>query len=245
MTEKIENKKTTPRKFHPLFYYGFEFEGMVLRQEWYSFSAGLRQINPYMKIGYDSSIIDIPAGYCNIEFSTPKLTGKAAFKQLEEILCYLWLLSQESIFLTNASCGFHINMSERNIFSSGKQLEYYSNIVWNFDEEKMLKMFGREGSTYCRAFKKANRCKNIAAIYKKISHLDKIQDQIEYYDRIPRNKKYYCVALRENPNDSFQKNHRIEFRAIGNKDYHLRLKDLTEAVNHVITVSNNSLSLST
>lgn len=243
MSDKEIQLPAIKKVLKPIFRYGFEFEGIVLSKYWAEFKNGLREINPNINIGYDASIVGVPFGYHNIEFSTPKLSEKCAFVQFEDILCYLWILSQESIFITNSSCGLHINMSEANIFSSGKQLQYYSNIVANFDEDAILKLFGRENSTYCRAFKKSNRCRSVGAIYKKISYLDKIQDRIDYYQRNRLNKKYYCVALRENPTDSFEKNHRIEFRAIGNKDYHLRLKDLTKAVSHVITVSKNSLSV--
>ena len=231
---------TKPFAIRPIFHYGFEFEGLILR-EWYDeFKFQLREMGGPIGFGSDSSIRNVPNKYYAIEFKTPKLAEKHAFALLEDILCFLYILSQENIFLTNSTCGFHVNMSEYHITNSGKQLEYYSHIVHDFDEEKILKLFDRESSTYCRAFKKANRCKTQEAILNRIKHLDSIQDDIDYYRRTRLNKKYYCVALRERPGYYEQRNERIEFRAIGNEGYHLRFKDLNDSINHIVGVSKNS-----
>lgn len=227
--------------FSPKFIYGFEFEGVVLFSDYNEFCRGLREIHPKMTIDEDSSIRKIPEGYVAIEFSTQKASKKSAFKVLDEILSYLWLMSQDGIFLTNSTCGFHVNMSEEKIFQFGKQLEYYSNIVWNFEENKFLKLFKRQRSTYCRPFKTTNRCNDVNDVFKKIKHLDSIANNIPYYERIPANKKYYAIALRENPEKLDEKNTRIEFRFMGNKDYHLRQKDLTDSLSHIITVAETSL----
>lgn len=235
-------KQLLPFKLKPHFYYGFEFEGMVNRQFLLDFKMGLQNLNSRIKFGRDSSIVSIPYEYMDIEFQTPKQNEKEAFELLEEILSYLVIMTEEKIFITNQSCGFHINMSEKNIFQHGFQLQYYSNILHNFDESKILKTFGRENSTYCRNFKKTNRCNTVKSIYNRIKYLDDIQDDVNYYNRVPSNKKYYSVALRENPRRSNEHNHRIEFRGIGNKDYHLRTKDLTEAITHVRTVSKQAIT---
>lgn len=224
----------------PTFYYGFEFEGMVLEQDYISFVMGLRSIDPHVVVTEDNSIKKIPAGYRNIEFCTRKLPEKPALIVLEEMLSYLWLVSQEKIFLTNSTCGFHVNMSEKNIFERGLQLRYYSDIILNFNEKEFLKKFRRERSTYCRPFKSVNKCETFEQIYEKVKYLDKVAPNVGYYERVPLNKKYYAVALRENPANENEKNHRIEFRFIGNKDYHLREKDLTSSMNHILSVSENS-----
>ena len=235
-------KALAPFKFRPTFYYGFEFEGILNGDYCWDFKAGLLNLHPKIKFGRDSSIRNIPDNCIDIEFQTPKLGENEAFALLEEILCYLIPMSEENIFQTNSSCGLHINMSERNIFKYGAQLHYYSNIIHNFDETGILKTFGREKSTYCRDFKRTNRCKTVDSIYKRIKYLDDIRDDVEYYSRVPANKKYYSVALRENPSRTHEANCRIEFRGIGNKDYHLRTKDLTDAVAHVRTVSQQAVN---
>jgi hypothetical protein len=236
----LNNLNLKPFKVRPNFYYGFEFEGLIHRSHYDDFKFWLRDLNSEIRFGSDSSIHSVPYNFYAIEFKTPKLSEKIAFPLLEDILCYLYILSQADIFKTNSTCGFHVNMSENNVLVRHKQLEFYSNIVSDFDEDKMLKLFNRERSTYCRPFKKANRCKSVEAILKRIKHLDSIQDSIEYYHRIRENKKYYCVALREHPGYYDRKNERIEFRAIGNKDYHLRFNDLTTSINHILEVTKKS-----
>lgn len=223
------------------FIYGLEYEGMVLISDYRQFCDGLLQIHPNMLIDKDSSIKNIPADYQAIEFSTEKLPEKEAFLLFEEIFCYLWIASQENIFLTNHTCGFHVNMSETEIFRKKQQLRFYANIVAKFNENRFLKKFGRFDSDYCRPFKLSNKCRTIEQIYKRIKYLDKIAPQVQRFDRVIRNKKYYAIALRENPDNEAQKNTRIEFRFMGNKDYHLREKDLTEALSYIRVVSNKSL----
>lgn len=230
------------KAFVPNFIYGFEFEGGVLASDYRAFCNGLKHIHPDMTIDIDNSIKNLPEDFTVIEFSTKKLPEREAFILLEEILSYLWLVSQENIFVSNDTCGFHVNMSEVNIFNNRKQLKFYSNIVYNFEENEFLKLFGREHNNTCRPFKTTNKCKTVEKIYERIKRLDRIAPQVGYFDRVPRNKKYYAIALRENPQDENEKNHRIEFRFMGNKNYHLREKDLTKSIHYIRTITNKSLT---
>ena len=112
-------------------------------------------------------------------------------------------------------------------------------------EESILKMFSRARSTYCRPFKKTNRCKTFSSIYERVKRLDFLQRAggVDYFSRVPSNKKYYSIALRENPSNETDYNQRIEFRGIGNTDYHLREKDLTFAMKYINMVAHKSLNL--
>lgn len=224
---------------------GVEFEGMVKEEIYDDFFNAIVLLGDYslIQIGEDMSIKDIPEGYVSLEIRTKVLPSGKAIRLFEEILSFLYICSQTEDFITNYSCGLHINISEKKVFDNGKQLDFYAHILQNFDEMNLLQVFQRLNNKYCLPFFKDGDNKDIASIKHKFA-LCKRRERAAAArgeERAAKESKYFVVALRNSPvHEDFEgedkKNERIEFRGIGNKDYHLRFDDLNASINHMLEV---------
>lgn len=209
----------------PIFMAGFEFEGIVREECWNQFKVSLKNLSPHIQLGTDNSIRNIPSGYRSVEIRTSTLTLEKGLLLLEELFCFFYIASQENDFITNDTCGFHINVSEKGLFAKEKQVDFYCNILKDFDEERVLKAFDRLNNRYCKRIFKEDEEKDIEKINKRFkNNLD--------------GDKYLSVSLRGSPqhgsyNGPSVKYQRVEFRCLGNKDYHLKFNELEDSINHI------------
>lgn len=231
----------------PLFYMGVEFEGMIKEEIYELFEDSLSSLattedgDCLIQFGSDGSIKNVPNGYISVEIRTEVVRSKTGIRLFEEILCFLWIASQTGDWITNETCGLHINISEKNTFDAGKQVDYYCHVLSLFDEFGVLERFGRLENKYCRQFIKDNRdFKNVKHQFNLLKRRERAAaDRGDDKWRVNEGK-YLACSLRNSPeHDGYggeeMEAHRIEFRAIGGSNYHLRLDDLDEVVNHIIS----------
>lgn len=228
---------------------GIEFEGLVRHEIYDQFvesmtALSVRQCDGESNISFgdDESIKTIPAGFVAVEIRTLAMRWPVAISLLERMLCFLWLASQTDDWRTNACCGLHLNISEKGVFKSGDQVDFYCHILKEFDESSILTTFNRVGNKYCLPFFKDGAARDIDSI-KHQYNLCKRRERAALAShgdcRAARESKYFSVSLRDSPvHDDYQGEHRantrIEFRCIGNEDYHLRFDDLDTSINHMI-----------
>lgn len=224
-TNTVKAIKRRPKK---RIYFGCEFEGIVRRSFYESMRGDLRNFHDLVDVGYDSSITGYGADWVSLEIRTPKLKFDDGVKLMEDIVDYLATCTHAGLFKTNSSCGLHVNISEANCFENVKTTrKFYRNIVKNFDENRIAKMFKRQNNSYCRRLLlPPNAKRNDASIH---AYLEKYQDRLEGESAYEH--KYLSVALR--PCHSVPR--RIEFRCLGNSNYQIKTDELHSALEHITT----------
>ena len=213
----------------PRFTFGCEFEGTYHDHMWAEFKQGLLDINPDIQMGGDGSI-EACYPWIPIEIKTPKLPITKGLKLTEEVLDYLAHATYAGAFKTNSTCGLHVNVAEDYIFTSEHlKRRFYRNIIKMFNEHKVAKMFNRTNNRFCKLLKIPRKIKNDDITLD--NELRKTRRRYDY--ETPYNYKYQSVALRPLRSGSYNINRRVEFRCLGNTDYQLKSKELSEALNHI------------
>jgi len=182
---------------------GFEVE-CVLRNSFYrAFCKKVHGLHPKMDIGQDWSIDDYGCGFGEnvvgrtAEVKTPPLPPKDAMNLLKQLFD---LVNQYGA--TNASCGFHVNISsaKKSKMKNFNPMPFLSSKLWI----EILRKFKRESNHYCKAVLKFDSERP-----SRVRMLKNMTDTLK--------NKYWCVSL-----SNFRDNHpnsRIEIRAFGNKHY--------------------------
>lgn len=179
---------------------GFEVECVIYNQFYKDFSKKIHKLHPKMNIGQDWSINTVGCkeyvGH-TCEVKTPPLPPKDAMDLLKQLFNLV-----NRFGLTNASCGFHVNISssKKSRMINFNPMPFLSSKLWN----EILKKFRRESNGYCRAFLKLGGARP--------SHVRMLKSMTDTL-----NSKYWCVYL-----SNFRDNHpnsRIEIRGFGNKHY--------------------------
>lgn len=227
-------------------YIGIEFEGMIRAEVYDQFRASMADLahddegNQLIQFGSDGSIKNVPAGFHAVEIRTEKMKLRTGVRVFDDMLSFLYLASEVGDFVTNQTCGLHLNVSERILFEAERQADFYCHILTSFDEAGILERFGRTGNKYCLPFAKENRAfEDIRHQYQLLKRRERAAaDRGD--DKWKVNEgKYLAVSLRGNPTHSNydgpeENNQRVEFRCVGNADYHLRFNDLDYALNHML-----------
>ena len=179
---------------------GFEVE-CVLRYRCYkTFCKRVHALHPKMQLGQDWSINTVGCENDEgrtCEVKTPPLPPKDAMNLLKQLFDLV-----NAYGLTNASCGFHVNISstKKSRMKEFNPMPFLSSKLWS----EILKKFKRESNTYCKA---VLRLKG-----RRPSRVRMLKDMTDTLKN-----KYWCVNL-----SNFRDNHpnsRIEIRAFGNKHY--------------------------
>lgn len=220
----------------PKFILGFELEGVLRDERHWEFDAGLRSISSDINRGTDGSVdghfqtrrYHPSYGYTyegddgdGIEIRTPPLPEKESLTLFYEILKYLELWTTRKDFKTNTSCGLHVSLSEKSMVQKFLTFQkFYSHLVCRFPEEKVLKMFRRTGNEYCYPLFTRKADKKFDAVLQRVQmmHLGC--------------GKYHTAAFHGYSDDYPDNiaNRRIEFRCLGNKDYHRKVEKLQTAL---------------
>ena len=223
------------RKAYPRFVMGFEFEGCIRVNDYNTFINGLTAIAPkHISTGSDSSIV--PPNwdtYYTREIRTTKLPVKKAIKLLQKILEYMAAHTTSGVFVTNKTCGLHINVSENKVFKENKQSTYFGHLCFLVDEKKILARFKRSNNRYClslaKVAPKVAKSKDPVKVQKLLERLNDMGYDIRLRNHIKT--KYLAMALRDG---YYGCNERIEFRAPGNKDYQLKQKEIMQTIDEII-----------
>ena len=193
---------------------GFEVECALLNYKNYRiFRKKVHALHKKMQIGNDWSVNTVGCGrkyvadgggdgyYDNdgrtCEVKTPPLPPKDAMNLLKQLFDLV-----EAYGLTNASCGFHVNISSahKSRMKNFNPMPFLSSKLWT----EILRKFGRESNTYCKAVLKMKGGRP-----SRVRMLKQMTDTLK--------NKYWCVNL-----SNFRDNHpnsRVEIRAFGNKHY--------------------------
>ena len=150
-----------------------------------------------------------------------------------------WMRAQSYLY-TNNTTGLHINIG----FDESPD---FVKLITLFDEKHISNKFGRLYNNTCSLV--SSKIKEIKNKYNKNSLLNYLRvgdanllseifiDDIYYSDDKP--DKYYTVNLVP----YLEMNDYIEFRVIGNADYHLRQNDIEASINHFKTIITDSTSV--
>ena len=135
---------------------GFEIEGCVngeVRDDLMTYLCDIYpESNIHQLIHYDGSIY--PKNRA-IEIVTPALKEQDAIERLEWLLATLDILSEEGLFETNHTCGFHINISEGELFKKANnqiRSKFAFKFLTKLDPLKWKKAYGRtrgKANNYC------------------------------------------------------------------------------------------------
>jgi hypothetical protein len=195
----------------PEFLVGFEIEGgiksyqetdpifnSVYGKKWLSDDDGSLEFDDY--------------NILTVEYKTPPLPEKEAFKKIFEVFEKL----NQVGFKTNNTCGFHVNISEKNLFLKGGVTKRRG-FCWHFARELQpriwLKAFRRVTNDYC---------------YWNAEHSEYFKDgkspnEIRYLDfNLGRGAIAFGKALQKGERS------RLEIRAAGNANYTKKFSLLNE-----------------
>ena len=151
----------------------------------------------------------------NVEIVTPVWNLKNGLKAIDKLFTLMELMNAQ----TNASCGLHINLGFSRKSETKKIDE--AKLVLLVDEHKWLKAFKRTRNEFVDPMKKGLRLKKNDSQDRVFTKLkDKIVDKYKY-DSIN------MLRLNIKKGTGW-----IEFRIVGGKNYHKRLREVKTVILH-------------
>ena len=151
----------------------------------------------------------------NVEIVTPVWTLKNGLKAIDKLFTLMELMNAH----TNASCGLHINLGFSRKSETKKIDE--AKLVLLVDEHKWLKAFKRTRNEFVEPMKKGLRLKRNDSQDKVFTKLkNKISNKVKY-DSINMSK----LNIKKGTGW-------IEFRIVGGKNYHKRLREVKTVILH-------------
>ena len=237
----------TLKKDYPEFIIGFEFEGYVKKsrrrdyddygdyecdtedlKKYDKFFAELEKIHPDIDVGEDGSI-EVPySGYWEpVELRTEALPLKEGLALLDKLLVLFAKYKEMGVWGTNKSCGFHINLSEKNIFKEYVAGEkFYCRMLQKFHQRKILRKFGRSNNDYCNVIPVKKDWK---------TNFNKLYQEF-------RNNSHDCGMRDKYLAMAFRNGERIEFRCLGNANYELKTDKIRDTIAHIYDCAIKSYS---
>jgi len=161
-----------------------------------------------------------PSVYTNrdnsdVEIVTPVWTLKNGLKAIDKLFTLMELMNAQ----TNASCGLHINLGFSRKSETKKIDE--AKLVLLVDEQKWLKAFKRTNNEFVEPMKKGLRLRKNDSQDRVFTKLkNKINDKAKY-DSINMSK----LNIKKGTGW-------IEFRIVGGKNYHKRLREVKTVILH-------------
>ena len=151
----------------------------------------------------------------NVEIVTPVWTLKNGLKAIDKLFTLMELMNAQ----TNASCGLHINLGFSRKSETKKIDE--AKLVLLVDEHKWLKAFKRTRNEFVEPMKKGLRLKKNDSqnrVFTKLKNKIILKDK---YDSINMSK----LNIKKGAGW-------IEFRIVGGKNYHKRLREVKTVILH-------------
>ena len=151
----------------------------------------------------------------DVEIVTPVWTLKKGLKAIDKLFTLMDLMNAQ----TNASCGLHINLGF-SLKSETKSIDE-AKLVLLVDEQKWLKAFKRTHNEFVQPMKKGLTLRKNDSQDKVFTKLkNKINDKAKY-DSINMSK----LNIKKGTGW-------IEFRIVGGKNYHKRLREVKTVILH-------------
>jgi hypothetical protein len=151
----------------------------------------------------------------DVEIVTPVWTLKNGMKAIDKLFTLMELMNAH----TNASCGLHINLGFSRKSETKKIDE--AKLVLLVDEQKWLKVFKRTRNEYVEPMKKGLRLKKNDSqdrVFTKLKNKIILKDK---YDSINMSR----LNIKKGTGW-------IEFRIVGGKNYHKRLREVKTVILH-------------
>jgi hypothetical protein len=151
----------------------------------------------------------------DVEIVTPVWTLKNGLKAIDKLFTLMELMNAQ----TNASCGLHINLGF-SLKSETKKIDE-AKLVLLVDEQKWLKTFKRTRNEFVEPMKKGLRLKKNDTqnrVFTKLKNKIILKDK---YDSINMSK----LNIKKGAGW-------IEFRIVGGKNYHKRLREVKTVILH-------------
>jgi hypothetical protein len=200
---------------------GFEFEqGSKMNKS--SFMYKLKddlgfKFNPQSNtklwhITYDTSI-QVKDGYFGHELVSPVFPLYEGIDILQNV--FKWMKNNRSI--TNHTTGFHVNLSFKNKELNTK-IDLLKLILF-LDEERILRQFKRSKNSFCQGHQGVLRYYAYTGVYK---------TEKDLRDGLIIEKEMFVNLAK------FKKKKYLEFRGMGNRNYHLRVDEIVENIFHFV-----------
>lgn len=191
------------------------------------FRGEIFALNKKMKIGADRSINKRGFGWFaeTAELKTPPLPPKSAMELLERVFEVV-----NKYGGTNASCGFHVNISstKKSDMMKFNPIIFSSSAVW----KQLLESFKRKRNTFCRPTFSFSRTTSQVSIIRQLAN------RME--------NKYHCVNF-SNFGNGRARHSRVEIRGMGNAHYskkYQKIADYIYRIQRLFKLSCNDFNLS-
>lgn len=172
----------------------------------------------------------IESGRSNqIEIVTPVWNLKEGIENIERVFDFLDLTNA----VTNNTCGLHVNIGPMKGIDVSEfnpiKLAMFSN------DDHWLERFKRKHNQYSKPFMKKLQLniKEFSHRKENVKHLEEYVISCLFY----KAQKYDSINLAK-----FRKNNYIEFRSLGNRNYHKRRFEIQNAIKDFSTATEYSLS---
>ena len=177
---------------------------------WNTFKKAIENLKRGVQIGYDGSI-NCSDYETPVELRTPPLAPKAAMTLLADVFNIV-----NKFGYTNASCGFHVNISSahKTKMRNFNPIPFLSSKLW----DEILKKFNRNNNEFCRS---------VTTKSKKLTKIRILNDLLER-----SGQKYRCVNLLHFGSGT-AKSSRVEIRGFGNRDYSKKYETISEYVKRI------------
>lgn len=201
------------------------------------FDDGLHALHSGIIRGTDGSLAardeDLFHDECSpngIEIRTPVLSLDEGRDLFERILDFLKAETARN-FKTNETCGLHVNLSEVTMSATeAKHRLWYAHLARGFPEHTTLAKFNREDNEFCYPlFARGPVSQRPSA--------EEIVESIEQsFGSYGEHGKYHTVGFHgedcrvNSPSNA----RRVEFRCLGNTNYHKKRKLLNETVDTIV-----------
>jgi len=204
----------------PVFLFGFELEGGYPTGQDYLFNQLLKSVYGKQVETSEDWSVNFNNSFNSIEIKTPPLPENTAIKKFFILIEKL----KEFGFVTNQSCGLHVNISEKKLFQFNTlENPVVKKLCWNFGNKFPVSVwrraFKRQRNSYCEWTK--NHQKYFKRSWKSIHCMAKDRS-------IERGAIFIDKVNLNNP-----KNRRIEIRVAGNSNYHSNKELLLNYINTI------------
>ena len=167
---------------------------------------------------------------CPVELITPPMPAHEA----KELLAWIFAFMASKPIETNYTTGLHVNVSYADKKLTRQVLT--AALLTELDQKKLLAKYGRLANEYCRPNPRRVETREV------LRRIDKTSDAVQIMQDLEESVMYVCEdkyhAVNINHMDS--KNQYIEFRMIGNKNYHRKYLSVVRDIDTMLTAVRRS-----
>lgn len=187
----------------------------------------------------DDCSMDLNRNWIPVEIVTPPLPYREALCLLKELFSYIDEIGGK----TDDDCSLHVNLSYKTPIKQ-EHIENACFLVPMFlNDNLILRDYGRTRNEFCISVSRYY-LKHARRISKKKTFLSQLREAQAIYDELS-DEFGKCVSINlchiKDKHDGLDDNAYIEFRCIGNKNYHKRYKDIVSTTDKYIRSMEKSI----